>query len=131
MKTLNIHSELQTLLPALSEKEYAGLEKDILERGCLSPIVTWNDTIVDGHNRYAICQRHGILFEVKHLEFASLDDAKFWAWTHQENQRNLTSFQKSELALKFKPMLVAKAKENMAAGGDARTKALLSIPMAR
>ena len=38
MKTLNIHSELQTLLPALSEKEYAGLEKDILERGRLSPM---------------------------------------------------------------------------------------------
>jgi len=38
MKTLNIHSELQSLLPALSEKEYGGLEKGILERGRLSPM---------------------------------------------------------------------------------------------
>ena len=117
MKTLKIHSELQTLLPALSEKEYAGLEKDILERGCISPIAVWNDTIVDGHNRYAICQAHGLPFDVKPLEFSSLDEARYWAWTHQENQRNLTSFQKAELALKFKPMLVAKGKENMSAGG--------------
>ena len=117
MKTLKIHPELQTLLPALSDEEYKGLETDILEHGCLSPLVTWDDTIVDGHNRYTICQRHGLPFDVKPLEFSSLDDAKFWAWTHQENQRNLTSFQKAELALKFKPMLVAKGKENMSAGG--------------
>ena len=118
MKTLNIHSELQTLLPALSEKEYAGLEKDILERGCLSPIVTWNDTIVDGHNRYAICQKHGSPFEVKQLKFASLDDAKFWAWTHQENRRNLTPYQRIEIAEQFKPLLIAKAKARMSAGGS-------------
>jgi len=117
MKTLKIHSELQTLLPALSDEVYKGLETDILEHGCLSPLVTWDDTIVDGHNRYTICQRHGLPFDVKPLKFETLDDAKFWAWTHQENQRNLTSFQKAELALKFKPMLVAKGKENMSAGG--------------
>jgi len=129
MKTLNIHSELQTLLPALSEKEYAGLEKDILERGCLSPIVTWNDTIVDGHNRYAICQRHGILFEVKQLEFETLDDAMFWAWTHQENRRNLTQYQRGELALKFKAKIAAKAYENkIASGGNKKNKAGSVLP---
>jgi len=117
MKTLKIHPELQTLLPALSEKERNGLEQDILERGCLSAIAVWNGTIVDGHNRYEICQKHGLPFEVKALEFATLDDAMFWAWTHQENRRNLTTFQKAELARKFKPMLAAKAKENMSAGG--------------
>ena len=116
MKTLKIHSELQTLLPALSEKEYAGLEKDILERGCISAIAVWNDTIVDGHNRYEICQKHGIPFEVKLLEFATLGDAMFWAWTHQENRRNLTPFQKAELARKFKPQIEKQARERQRGG---------------
>jgi hypothetical protein len=111
-----IHPELKNLLPPLTEKEYAGLEKDILERGCLSSIVAWNDIIVDGHNRYEICQDHGLPFDIRQLEFASLDDAKFWAWTHQENQRNLTSFQKAELALKFKPQIEKQARERQRGG---------------
>ena len=118
MTNLVTHPELKNLLPPLSEAEYAGLEKDILERGCLSPIVAWNETIVDGHNRYEICRKHGIQFEVKQMEFASLVDARFWAWRHQENRRNLAPFQRIELALQFKPMLAAKGKENMSHGGS-------------
>jgi len=110
MKTLKVHSELQTLLPPLSDTEYQGLKADILEHGCLSPIVVWNDIIVDGHNRYAICQDHELAFDTTELEFESLDDAKFWAWSHQENRRNMTPYQRTALALQFKPMLAAKAK---------------------
>ena len=117
LPVLVIHAELKDLLPPLSESEYAGLEADILKRGCLSPIVVWNAAIVDGHNRYEICQKHGIPFEVKPLEFASLDDAMFWVWTHQENRRNLTPYQRAKIALRFKPLIEAKAKVNMSAGG--------------
>ena len=88
------------------------MEADIIACGCISPIVVWNAAIVDGHNRYEICEKHGISFEVKSLEFASLDEARFWAWAHQENRRNLTPYQKAEIALLFKPMLVAKAQKN-------------------
>jgi len=118
MTNLVIHPELKNLLPPLTKKEYAGLEKDILENGCLSAIVAWNETIVDGHNRYEICQKHGISFNIKQMKFASLDDAMFWAWTHQENRRNLTQYQRGELALKFKPMIAEKAKSNMSLGGS-------------
>ena len=103
--------ELKNLLPPLSKKEYDGLEKDILKSGCLSAIVTWNDTIVDGHNRYEICQKHGIPFDVKQMEFETLEDAKFWAWEHQEHRRNLTPYQRTELALKFKPQIEKRARE--------------------
>jgi len=123
MKTLKVHSELQTLLPPLSDAEYQGLKADILEHGCLSPIVVWNDTIVDGHNRYAICQDHKLAFDTVELEFDTLDDAKFWAWQHQEYRRNLMPFQRVELALKFKPMLTAKGKANMSAGGGDKVSA--------
>jgi hypothetical protein len=36
MKTLKVNSELQTLLPSLSDAEYKGLETDILEHGATS-----------------------------------------------------------------------------------------------
>ena len=111
MQTLKINSELQTLLPPLSDAEYKGLETDILEHGCLSPLVTWQDVIIDGHNRYAICQEHELPFDTVELEFDSLDDAKLWAWSHQEHRRNLTPYQRTTIALRFKSMLAAKAKE--------------------
>ncbi|MCL2118984.1 MAG: hypothetical protein FWH27_11215 [Planctomycetaceae bacterium] len=110
MKTLKIHSELQTLLPPLTDEECKGLEADIVAHGCLSPLVTWDGTIVDGHNRYEICQKHGLPFETIELPFDSLEQAKLWAWQHQEHRRNMTSYQRTTLALKFKPMLVSKAK---------------------
>ena len=119
---LIIHPELSQLLPPLSPEEYVGLETDILKNGCLTAIVTWNDTVVDGHNRYEICEKHDIPFDIKALEFESLNDAKFWAWSHQSNRRNLIAFQRVETALQFKSTLVTKAKERMSAGGRKKGK---------
>ena len=110
-KCLDVEPELQHLLPALSESEYAGLEADILKNGVLSPLVTWNDLIVDGHHRYMICRKHDLPFETVAMTFESLDAAKLWAWQHQEHRRNLTPFQRGEIALQFKPFIEAKAKE--------------------
>ncbi len=35
--------------------EMEELEKSLLSQGCLTPIVTWNDVILDGHKRYRVC----------------------------------------------------------------------------
>ena len=45
-------------------EERKRLENNILENGFnpAFPIITWNNTIVDGHNRYNICKKHGIEF---------------------------------------------------------------------
>jgi hypothetical protein len=107
---LNIHPELETLLPRLTEMEFAGLEESILKDGCLSPLVVWNNTLIDGYHRYEICRIHQIPFSVKNVVFESLDDAKLWIWKHQENRRNLTAFQRAEIALKLKEAVAAKAR---------------------
>ena len=108
---LRIEPELEKLLPPLAEAEQAGLEADILRRGVLSPLVVWNDVLVDGHHRLAICRRHSLPYSTRSLEFDSLESAKLWAWRHQENRRNLTPYQRVEISLKFKPQLAAEAKE--------------------
>ncbi len=117
MKKLTTHPRLENLLPALSESERQSLEDDILEHGCLSPIIVWGNIIVDGHFRYAICQKYGLPFETVEIPFTSLDGALFWAWQHQDNRRNLTPYQRAEIALRFKPVFAAKAKENKSAAG--------------
>jgi hypothetical protein len=50
------------------------------------------------------------------MEFEALEDAQFWAWEHQEHRRNLTPYQRSELALKFKPQIEKQARERQRGG---------------
>ncbi len=116
MQNLIINEELKNLLPPLSAEEFAGLEADILEHGCLSPLVAWNDILVDGHHRYEICRKHEIPFSVQTIVFDDLDSAKLWAWKHQEHRRNLTAFHRTEIALKLKDTIAAKAKDRQLAG---------------
>ncbi|HBT77867.1 MAG TPA: hypothetical protein DEB39_13305 [Planctomycetaceae bacterium] len=111
MQNLIINEELKNLLPPLSAEEFSILEKNILKDGCLSPLVEWNGILIDGHHRYDICTRHQIPFSVKSVVLESLEDAKLWAWQHQEGQRNLTPFHRAELALRFKDVIAAKARE--------------------
>ena len=60
---MKIDAEFQSLIPPLTYEEKKMLEESILSEGCRDAIVVWNDTIIDGHNRYEICKKHGIHFE--------------------------------------------------------------------
>ena len=117
MTELTILDELKNLLPPLSAEECDGLEASLLQEGCLSPLLVWNNILVDGHYRYEICMKHKIPFVVRNIQFNSLEDAKLWAWQHQKNRRNLTSFHRVELALKFKDTITKKAKERQRSAG--------------
>ena len=121
MYDLIINEELKNLLPPLTAEEYAGLEESILKDGCLSALVTWNKMLVEGHHRYEICKKHGLAFEVKSIEFESIDEAKLWILKHQTNRRNLTPYHRGELALKFKETIAAKAKERQGKRSDLNT----------
>jgi hypothetical protein len=52
----------KNLLPPLTDAEFTGLEESILKDGCLSPLVIWNDILVDGHHRYEIFHCHSPYF---------------------------------------------------------------------
>jgi hypothetical protein len=67
IKELKIDEQLRDLFPPLTEEEFSQLEQNILRDGCTSPLFTWNDYIVDGHNRYSICKKHNIEFQVIEL----------------------------------------------------------------
>ena len=118
MTDLIIDSEFRELLPPLTEELKEELEKDILKNGCLSPLVVWNKTLIDGHHRYDICMKHNIQFDLIQMEFKDRLEAMEWTWMHQKNRRNLTKYELAQIALKFKPVIEAKAKENQGKRND-------------
>ena len=89
-RTPTVYPELEELLPALHGEEFSALEADILENGCYTPITVNEDmVIIDGHNRYRICEKHGIPFRMQVFCFDDLLEAKQWAFNTQQGRRNL------------------------------------------
>ena len=59
MATFTIDPEFKSKIPPLTDAEYEQLKENILEAGeVYEPIVVWNGTIVDGHNRWKIIQEN-------------------------------------------------------------------------
>ncbi len=69
MEEVIINPKFKELIPLLSSEEYEGLEKSIIIEGCRDALILWNKAIVDGHNRYEICTKHGIKFKIIEKEF--------------------------------------------------------------
>lgn len=119
MQTLQIDPEFQSLIPPLAEDERAELEASLKAEGCRHPLDVWQGVIVDGHNRYAICQANGIPFEVAEHEFEDRDAAKEWILRNQLARRNLNDYSRGALALRLKGVIAARAKARMLAGKPA------------
>lgn len=88
--TLIIDADFRELIRPLHTKEYLQLEENILADGCRDPIVTWKGIIVDGHNRYEICKRHGLLFSTVEKDFDSRESAAVWICLNQLGRRNIS-----------------------------------------
>ena len=99
MINLKIDPEFQNQIPPLTDDEYKQLEENILKEGkLLSPLIVWNNTLVDGHNRYAILQKHPeICFSTMPLPFESREEVLAWICKNQLGRRNLTPEQKKFL----------------------------------
>ena len=98
-QTLRIDPEFKAQIPPLTPEERKQLEENILAEGeLLAPILVWNGTIVDGHNRYEILQSHPeIPCSVRDLELETRDEVLVWICKHQLGRRNLTPEQKKFL----------------------------------
>ena len=96
---LIIDPEFAGKIPPLTEEEYHLLEENILADGkIISPLITWNGIIVDGHNRYRILQDHPeIPFETMEMEFSDRYAVIVWICRNQLGRRNLTDEQKKFL----------------------------------
>ena len=112
--------EMAELLPPLSAEQLDALEADLIKNGCYAPIIVNEDmVIIDGHNRQALCEKHGLPYTMAVFSFEDLLEAKQWALDTQKGRRNLEKWELGKIALKLKPEIEAKARANQsAAGGD-------------
>lgn len=113
-----VDPEFAELLVPLSVEERAGLEASLLRDGCRDALVVWGEEsiLLDGHNRLAICQKHNIPFRTVSVDLPDRDAAKAWIIRNQFARRNLTPYQRAELALALEPIIGEKAAERMVAG---------------
>lgn len=99
-KPITILKEIREYIIPLSDEELFQLEKNILKEGCREPLIVWQKTptqlvLIDGHNRYKICEKHNICFNMRELSFKDLDEVKVWMVENQMGRRNLTPDQMS------------------------------------
>ena len=95
---IQIDREFQALIPPLTQEEFDGLERNIIENGCLDALKVWGNILVDGHNRYAICQKYGINFKTQSIAFADRNAAILWIIRNQLDRRNIADFVRYELS---------------------------------
>ena len=112
---IKINEVLRAYIEPLTESEYAALERSILVEGCRDALVLWQDVLVDGHNRYQICQQHGIPFKVtENTSFQNLDDVKLWMIDNNLGRRSISDYQRGVLALRKKEIVAARVADLMA-----------------
>ncbi|MET3131346.1 hypothetical protein AAKU55_001608 [Oxalobacteraceae bacterium GrIS 1.11] len=106
---ITINEVLRSYIDPLTANEFAALERSLLAEGCRDALVLWNDVLIDGHNRYAICRQHNIPFKtVQNASFSSLDDVMLWMIDNHLARRNVSDFQRGVLALRKKDIVAAK-----------------------
>ena len=112
---IKINEVLRSYIEPLTESEYTALERSILAEGCRDALVLWQDVLVDGHNRYQICQQHGIPFKViENTAFRNLEDVKLWMIDNNLGRRSISDYQRGVLALRKKEIVAARAAELVA-----------------
>ncbi len=100
MSKIKILKELKDFIVPLDKKEYLQLETNLLSEGCREKLIVWeksagNLILVDGHNRFRICNKHEIPFEIENRFFENIDDVKKWMLHNQLGRRNLNPDQLS------------------------------------
>ena len=96
-----VNEELKAYIDPLTAEEFEALERSLLAEGCRDALVLWGDVLVDGHNRYGICRKHGLPFQtVQNTRFQSLADVQLWMIDQHLGRRSISEFQRGVLALR-------------------------------
>ena len=120
-----INADLQAYIDPLTPEEHESLERSLLTEGCRDALVLWGDVLVDGHNRYGICQKHGLPFQtVQNTRFQSMEDVHLWMIDQHLGRRSVSDFQRGVLALRKREIVAERRAASMAAAGPAQAPAV-------
>ena len=112
-KNIIILDELQNLIPPLLDSEFAALRENLQKHGCKDPLKVWQTNnyvlnregdvqetvyvLVDGHNRFQLCNELQIPFNIQVDNFESMKDVRDFMIDFQLSRRNITPQQASYL----------------------------------
>lgn len=100
LSQLKIDNEFRRLFFNKSNEKIKKLRTSILSNGCINPIHIWNDILLDGYDRYDICIKNDIPFEICEMNFKNRNEAIEWICENQLKRNDLT--------LKMKAYLIGK-----------------------
>lgn len=113
---LIIDEEFAALIPPLTKEEFQRLEKNCLSDGIRDALITWDGTLIDGHNRLKIAMEHNLPFDEVEMYFPDKEAAKLWIIDNQLGKRNLVPYDKVILQDKKRHILAKQAKEKRIEG---------------
>ena len=103
--------ELKELIKPLQEDEYEQLKVNIIQNGCQDTLKIWQTfenvvnpdgesseeifVLVDGHNRFKICNENQIPYNISIMNFESLEDVKSFMIDLQLGRRNVNPLEVS------------------------------------
>ncbi|RST51869.1 plasmid replication/partition related protein [Variovorax sp. MHTC-1] len=124
-----VNEELRTYIDPLTPEEHEALERSILAEGCRDALVLWGDVLVDGHNRYGICQKHGLPFQtVQNARFQTMEDVHLWMIDQHLGRRSVSDFLRGVLALRKKEIVAERQARMSTAAAPAEAEAPAEAP---
>ena len=91
----------------------------------------WGDVLVDGHNRYGICQKHGLPFQtVQNPRFQSMEDVHLWMIDQHLGRRSVSDFQRGVLALRKREIMAERKARAATATDTAEATPTADVPAA-
>ena len=101
-----VNEELKAYIDPMTPEEHEALERSILAEGCRDALVLWGDVLVDGHNRYGICHKHGLPFKtVQNPRFKTIEDVHLWMIDQHLGRRSISDYLRGVLALRKKDIV--------------------------
>ena len=119
-----VREDLKSYIEPLTPDEHDALERSLLAEGCRDALVLWGDVLVDGHNRFGLCQKHGLPFNtVQNPRFQSIEDVHLWMIDQHLGRRSVSDYQRGVLALRKKEIVAARESAAKSARKDAHLRA--------
>lgn len=111
-----VDPELKAYIDPLTPDEYAALERSLLTEGCRDALVLWGELLIDGHNRYEICQKHNLPFQTLQSKFFNtVEDVHLWMIDQHLGRRSVSDFQRGVLALRKREIINDRRSRHLAA----------------
>lgn len=98
-KKPTVNKNLLSKFPPQTDQERETMTTSLKDNGCEKPIVVWLETneIVDGHNRFHVCEELGIPYDIKYKSFANEDAAIIYMYQEQLGRRSIPASIRSKM----------------------------------